>query len=293
MSGHGDWPHEASHLERFELPPPRDDGLIAPEVGEHSKDKHYFLERYIYAFTTLMRKKWRHLHYIDLFAGAGITRLKKSRKLSWGSPLIAAQAQTPFDNLHYCEKSRKKREALRIRVGRLRSGSNDQILDGDANKKINEIVEVIPSTRSLSLAFLDPCGLHLDYETLRTLSFIRCDLIIYFPDRVDFLRNWKLNYFDDPESNPDRVLGPDADWRSVFEHKPKSVWVEALRNLYVAQIKKLGYRFFEYERIFAKRLPIYQLIFCSGHRLGADLWRRVATKKPDDQQTFDFGSDSA
>lgn len=60
-----------------ELPPPDDDGLIIPEVGEWSRDKHHFLRRYIHAFTTAMKDKgWSGLHYIDLFAGAGMERIK-------------------------------------------------------------------------------------------------------------------------------------------------------------------------------------------------------------------------
>ena len=63
----------------FDMPTPKDDGLFIPEVGEWSKDKHYFLARYIDAFTTAMKnKKWSGLHYIDLFAGAGVERLKDS-----------------------------------------------------------------------------------------------------------------------------------------------------------------------------------------------------------------------
>ena len=55
----------------FELPSPKDDDLYIPTVGEWSRDKHYFLMRYIDAFTTSMKnKKWQGLHYIDLFAGA-------------------------------------------------------------------------------------------------------------------------------------------------------------------------------------------------------------------------------
>ena len=65
-----------------ELPQPEDDGLITPVVNEWSRDKHHFLLRYVNAFTTAMRQKgWKGLHYIDLFAGAGIERLKKSRQL--------------------------------------------------------------------------------------------------------------------------------------------------------------------------------------------------------------------
>ena len=106
----------------FELPPPQDDGLIIPTVGEWSRDKHHFLMRYIYAFTTSMKQKqWSGLHYIDLFAGAGIERLETSRELDWGSPLIAAQAPNAFDGLHCCELARKKCEALSHRIERLKS----------------------------------------------------------------------------------------------------------------------------------------------------------------------------
>jgi hypothetical protein len=57
----------------FHLDPPEDDGLYIPEVGAWSADKHHFLRRYIDAFTTAMKgKKWDGLHYIDLFASAGI-----------------------------------------------------------------------------------------------------------------------------------------------------------------------------------------------------------------------------
>ena len=81
-----------------EIPTPKDDGLYIPTVGEWSRDKHYFLARYIDAFTTSMKKKnWSGLHYIDLFAGAGIERLQTSKELDWGSPLIAAYTPHTFD----------------------------------------------------------------------------------------------------------------------------------------------------------------------------------------------------
>ena len=66
----------------LELPQPQDDGLYIPEVGEWSSDKHYYLGRYMDAFTTSMRDKWQGLHYIDLFAGAGIER-RGCPDLSW------------------------------------------------------------------------------------------------------------------------------------------------------------------------------------------------------------------
>lgn len=265
---------------------PKDDGLLIPEVGQWSFDKHYFLQRYVHAFTTAMKGKWGELHYIDLFAGAGIERLKNSKQLDWGSPLIAARAPKPFDCLHLCELRKKKYEALCTRVARFGIGS--QVLHGDANEKAVEIAASIPSD-CLSLAFLDPYGLHLDYSTLEILAQIRADLIIFFPDYLDVLRNWECNYLWNPDSNLDRCLGPGADWRALIDNVPPEARADCLRDLYVSQIRdKLGYSEFEYERISFGGHRLYVLIFCSRHPIAAKLWRRVSGKKPDGQRTFDF-----
>jgi three-Cys-motif partner protein len=271
----------------FELPPPNDDGFYIQSVGEWSQYKHYFLTRYIYAFTTSMsNKRWKGLHYIDLFAGAGIERLKTSRRLDWGSPLIAAQAPRKFYRLHLCEKNKRKYNALKSRISVIRPDS--QLLDGDANEKISEIIKEIPQG-SLSLAFLDPYGLHLDYETLKVLSMIRADLIIFFPDHLDALRNWEHNYLDNPNSNLDHCLGYGTDWRSLLNDAPAQQRAEVLRNLYIGQLRdKLGYTEFEYERISYKKHPLYILIFCARHKLAVQLWRRTSGKKPNGQLTFNF-----
>lgn len=161
----------------FDLPPPKDDGLYIPTVGQQSSDKHYFLMRYIDVFTTSMKGKWKGLHYIDLFAGAGIERLRVSKKLYWGSPLIAANAPKPFDRLHLCELDQRKYEVLSKRVARIRPDS--QILNGDANEKIHDIAKEIPQG-TLSLAFLDPYSLQIDFEMLKLLARKKPDLIIFF-----------------------------------------------------------------------------------------------------------------
>ena len=271
----------------FNLPSPKVNGLYIPTVGEWSRDKHYFLMRYIDAFTTSMKnKKWQGLHYIDLFAGAGIEQLETSQKLDWGSPMIAAKAPHPFDRLHLCEKNKHKYNALKSRISNIKPDS--QVLYGDANKKIHEIVKEI-AQGTLSLAFLDPYGLHLDYETLSVLSNIRADLIIFFPDHLDALRNWEHSYLDNPDSNLDRCLGPGTNWRSLLNEAPAQRRAEVLRNLYVEQLKKqLGYTEVEYERISFKGHPLYVLIFCSRHKIAAKLWRGISGKKPDGQRTWPF-----
>jgi three-Cys-motif partner protein len=271
-----------------EIPTPTDDGLYIPTVGQWSRDKHYFLMRYIDAFTTSMKeKKWAGLHYVDLFAGAGIERLEESKELDWGSPLIAAYARHPFDRLHLCEKSKREYSALKSRITAVKPDS--QVLRGDANQRVHDIVKEIPDG-TLSLAFLDPYGLHVDFGTVKVLSQLRADLIIFFPDHLDALRNWGSNYLNEPNSNLDRYLGPACDWRSPINNAPRDRHAEVFRELYVAQIKSLGYTHFEYQRIYAKGHPLYILILCSHSALAAKLWRGTSQIAPDGQRTFRFES---
>lgn len=270
------------------IPTPKDDGLYIPTVGEWSCDKHYFLMRYIDAFTTSMKeKKWSGLYYIDLFAGAGIERLKTSKELDWGSPLIAAYARRPFDRLHLCDKKKRVCAALESRIAKVRPDS--QVLHGDANQKVHDVVRDIP-TGALSLTFLDPFGLHLHFDTLQILSKLRADLIIFFPDHLDALRNWESNYLDDPDSNLDRWMGATCDWRAALNNAPRDRHAEVLRELYVAQIGTLGYTHFEYRRIYAKGHPLYILILCSRSALAAKLWRGISHIEPDGQRTLKFDS---
>lgn len=141
---------------------------------------------------------------------------------------------------------------------------------------------------ALCLAFLDPYGLHLDFDTLAKLAKRRADLIIFFPDRLDVLRNVETYYFDNSQSNLDRVLGFGVNWREIWRETPRSLRAQRLRELYEAQLKQLGYRHFDHEPIPSSRRPLYKLIFCSKAKVAADIWRRTSLKKRGGQASFDF-----
>ena len=83
-------------------------------------------------------------------------------------------------------------------------------------------------------------------------------------------------------------MGPGADWRRIRESLPRDQWVAGLLELYKEQIRKLGYMYFDQEGIPSYGQRLYWLVFCSRVKLGADIWRRVALRKPDKQNTFDF-----
>lgn len=233
-------------------------------------------------------KPWKGLNYIDLFAGAGIERVE-GKGLDWGSPLIAAQATYRFTNLYLCEKKQRPHAALVKRMSRFPQ-NDPEIRRGDANSLVKGIVQRT-NPRSLSLAFLDPHGLHLKFETLQRLAERQVDLIIFFPDHLDALRNWEAVYQDDPNSNLDTVLGT-KQWRERLTSSPQQRWADVLTRVYEEQIRRLGYSYFAHERI---SMPggrfLYKLIFCSRSQAGGTIWRNIARKLPDGQSTFDFGQD--
>jgi three-Cys-motif partner protein len=268
----------------FDLPEPQDDGLYTPKVGAWSQHKHHFLRRYIDAFTTAMRTKWSSLHYIDLFASAGIERIEGG-PLDWGSPLIAAQAPHRFTRMHCCELSKSSFEALSERIARFAQPQTPQLLKGDANKRVTEVVAAIPPA-SLSLAFLDPHGLHLHFDTVKRIATQNVDLIIFFPDHLDALRNWKI-YDENQTSNLDRVLG--AQWRDEFKNAPPDGRADVLTTIYLRQLRTLGYSEFEFERIsLLSGRFLYKLIFCSRAEAGGKIWRGISNKKADGQTSFNF-----
>ena len=60
---------------------PASDGIPLRCVGGWSREKLFYLKRYVNTFTVSMRKKWKgELYYIDLFAGQACAELGTTTK---------------------------------------------------------------------------------------------------------------------------------------------------------------------------------------------------------------------
>ncbi len=66
-----------------------DDGLVCPEVGSWAETKYRLLALYDELFATGMKDKWDQRVYIDLYASAGYARVKGTKKILKGSPILA------------------------------------------------------------------------------------------------------------------------------------------------------------------------------------------------------------
>ncbi|MBC8289798.1 MAG: three-Cys-motif partner protein TcmP [Planctomycetes bacterium] len=263
-----------------------DDGLYARESGFWAEEKLFFWNRYIEITTTAMvgHPAWPNgLAYVDLFAGPGVCFDRESKFRFPGSPLIAANAPKCFSKILLCDKDPRACDTCDARMKNSPSVGCYEIHRGDCNQEIDVIVEKIPDG-ALTLAFLDPTGLHLHFTTVRKLSnHGPVDLLILFPDAVDILRNADHLYFDQPDSNLDLVLGQTSDWRNRKQALGSSDGAklrQLFADIYRDQLQaNAGYNFFAEEVISGRTGPLYRLVYATKHERGLDFWEKSVKKE--------------
>src|SRR5262249_17094050 len=136
-----------------------------------------------------------HLYhvYIDAFAGAGIHLSRRTGAPVEGSPLIAVNTLPPFKEYHFIDLDGAKVENLR----RMFAGRDDvQLHLGDCNEVLLQTVfpRVQWKNYRRGLCLLDPYGLHLSWEVIRTAGAMKSiDMFLNFPiadmNRNVFWRN--------------------------------------------------------------------------------------------------------
>lgn len=262
-----------------------DDGLPTRQSGPWAEFKLSFWARYIDIATSAMsdHKKWNGLSYVDPFCGPGVCHIKDdpSRRFP-GSPLIAAASEHPFRRLILCDKNPRHADACQERIQRITPCVDLQLFRDDSNTLIGQMVaQIVPG--SLTLAIIDHTGLHASFDLVSTLASAGAvDLLVLVPDAYDILRNVQRTYLPDPDSNLDRFLGPDSNWRDEWSALGDPTGVNGRRlfaTIYQRQLQRLlGYQGFGEKVISGPNGPMYRLIFASKHPRGLEFWDKVTRK---------------
>lgn len=261
-----------------------DDGLPVREVGGWSEDKLFVWHSYIQTTTSSMvgKPQWSAgLVYCDLFAGPGVCRLKDSTRRLPGSPLIAAMATKPFSHIFVVDSDARNTAACSKRLEAFGAKDRSTVLTGDSNELVDQIVKSIPK-KALTLAFVDPEGLDVDFRTLRKLSDAgRVDLLVLFADAYDALRNLE-SFISGSDNRLDRMLGPKSNWRQRIGELPN--WDpnnlrEFFSKQYIDVLKsQLGYVVADTKIVRGPNGPLYRLVYASKHPRGLDFWHKVDAK---------------
>ncbi|MEK9137529.1 MAG: three-Cys-motif partner protein TcmP [Bacteroidota bacterium] len=261
-----------------------EDGLVTPPVGAWAEYKYRFIGFYNRIFSTGMKERWDKRVYIDLFAGAGRARTKKTNKIVLTSPLIALSVPDKYDRYIFCDNDERNLDALQQRVRRDYPEVDVHFVLGDCNKKVDEIIGLMPqyskTNKVLSFCFVDPFSLKIDFETIQTLSQYFADFLILLALAMDANRN-EARYAAENNETIDKFLGL-SDWRERWKltSRKDTSFRRFLAQEYAGQMIKLRYLDESLSSMIEVRsddrnLPLYHLAFFSRHERGYKFWQEA------------------
>lgn len=213
--------------------------LVDHEFGGLSTDlKLSVLEKYLRAYTTALKGKFRELWYIDAFAGTGFRTVKHEAsdggmmgddtparvEQRRGSAMIAIDTVPEFDRVIFIEKKPSHCAALEQLMREY--STRDITLDrNDANESIRKNVAWDGWSNTRAVMFLDPYGMDVDWETLEAISQTKAIDVWYLVSLSGLFRQATR----DPEKIDDhkraaltRMLGT-ADWEKAWYTEERAI----------------------------------------------------------------------
>lgn len=272
-----------------------DDSLATPEVGAWCEQKYRLVSTYANMFATSMKAKWECRVYVDLFAGAGRSRIRGSDRIVRGSPLLAMDVDDPFDRYVFCEQDSSRLKALTRRVTADYPDRTVAYHGGDVNRAIPDLVARLPmyskAHRVLTFCFIDPYKLgDLWFTTIEQLNAARAmDFLVLIPTQMDAGRGRNMEAYCQPGNKTlDQFLGGTG-WREEWDdakRRGRSVDV-FVPDCFGRKMQTLGFiyegvQFTKQVRTDDKNVPLYRLAFFSKSKLGWKFWLQ-ALKYSDDQ----------
>ena len=174
------------------------DSTDLDKIGDWSVDKLQILKDYSEQYSAILQHqvtpdgsaRLLHYGYIDGFAGAGDHVHKVTGKIIPGSPENALHLATPFDEYHFIDLDAERVVRLREKCTGVK---NAFVHHGDCNEVL--LKEVLPKFQwkdyRRALCFLDPYGMHLNWNVLATAGKMgSIEIFLNFPVH-DMNRNAK------------------------------------------------------------------------------------------------------
>ncbi|MBI1803286.1 MAG: three-Cys-motif partner protein TcmP [Ignavibacteriae bacterium] len=168
------------------------------EIGCWSEIKLDIIREYAAAYSRILTVQdhppLRHV-YIDGFSGSGFHVAKGTMDLIWGSPTSVLLVSPPFKEYHFIDLDKGNIEMLEEQVRSRTQGHYNadsvHFYNADCNKVL--LSTVFPKVRYedyvRALCLLDPYGLHLDWQVIKTAGRMKSvEIFLNFPI-MDINRN--------------------------------------------------------------------------------------------------------
>ncbi len=274
-------------------------GFLANSVGPWALDKLQGLEKYLAAYTTALKNQPFTLIYIDAFAGAGYSKIRdgwtgasdddalfpdqefdrREGEYIKGSPSRALEY--PFDHYHFFDFD-EARSNLLHELKEEYPGRSVNIRSGDGNRLIQDLLPGVDGPLVRGVAFLDPYGPHLHWETLAVLGNSgKFEVIINFPlgTAINRLVTRSGDVPDGWRDSLNACFGG-SDWENLVYEEKTDLFGDTSRNkvddaaqrllrLYCSGLEGL-FGHVATPRVVrnTRGIPIYYMLWAGPHRLG-------------------------
>jgi len=265
--------------------------LKIDEIGYWSEIKLSILDEYAKPYNQILHAHHFRTIYIDGFAGAGHHRAKGSNRIIDGSPVRALNMSPPFDYLHFVDiDTARVKELERLATGH----ANVKVHRGDCNHiLINEVFPKISFARyQRALCILDPYGLHLDWQVIKTAGDSKTtEIFLNFPvmdmnmnvfwanaDRVPAASQKRMTRFWGDESWKDAMYGT---VQGLFGEMQEKNSIEQVTNAFQERLKKVaGFTYVPKPMPMrnSKGAIVYFLFFAARERTAAKIVKDIFAK---------------
>jgi len=172
--------------------------------GDWTESKIEILVEYAQAYLSIMninanRYNWKLL-YFDGFAGSGFIKKgnDKSQKIIIGAAKRILDIEQPrsFDLYYFVEKQTKNAKELLEKVIKNYEHKTIKIATTDCNVKLKSMATFLKSPKGKKhrvLAYIDPCGMQVNWESLMTLKELNVDVWLLVPTGIGINRLLKRN----------------------------------------------------------------------------------------------------
>jgi three-Cys-motif partner protein len=159
--------------------------------GDWTENKIEIIVEYAKAYLSIMNRyasrfNWKLL-YFDGFAGSGYIKKGKqeNQKLIVGAAkrILEIDDPRPFDLFYFVEKDVENANNLKENIQPYTINRTIHIVNTDCNEKIKSMSDFLSKEGKnyKTLAYIDPCGMQLAWNSLETLQKLSVDVWILVP----------------------------------------------------------------------------------------------------------------
>jgi three-Cys-motif partner protein len=155
--------------------------------GSWTERKMQIVVDYAKAYLVIMNKQtWAKTIYFDGFAGSGLIEEEKEEiKKGTALRILDISIPKPFDLYYFVELDQDRKKHLEETIQKNYFGKNAHVVQADCNDKLIKLADFLKKNKKYrALAFIDPYGMSVNWNSIEVLKDLGIDLWILIPTGI-------------------------------------------------------------------------------------------------------------